>query len=79
MVFGSIVFGRYLNLGEVMEVEVEPPKWDWCPYKRMQRPEFYSSVFQIRKPGRAPSSEPENAGTFKPLSLQNSEKHVFAV
>ena len=44
MVFGSGVFGRYLNLGEVMELEVEPPGWDWCPYKRMQRPEFCSCL-----------------------------------
>ena len=64
MVFGSGAFVRHLGSDEVMGVE--PPWWNWCPYKGIKGPEL--SLFPPCKDTTgsqlSATTEPNHVGTL---------------
>lgn len=65
MVFGGRVFGKELGLNEV--VGAEPPRRNWCPYKRMKGAEL--SLSNIEDTARKWLSENEEDNPFSRTQL----------
>ena len=79
MVFGSGAFVRHLGSDEVMGVE--PPWWNWCPYKGIKGPELSLSFPHVRIQQEVSCLQQQNPTMLAPWSwdfgLQTGKSKLF--